>query len=529
MAAVLLAGLLLGCAGAGATDLPQVEAADFEPGEHARDSVYAQTFSYRSVTTDGMTFCVEESLLDQIDVNALFGIVYDDLQTIRGEFGNTEDVQCYILRKTLNQSVCAVPGEIFCTPDDVTGGGYRESLVSAALGATEPWIAYGAYAWLFLEKTDEQTQDELSAYYSDEANLPAFSLFAGYFNSTLAGRQSVRYAKKTAVALASYLIGEYGPEALLTAGTSEEYRQEWLESIGVQAAYAAPCDIMWLDGAQYASADLFPWDITKDAHDFSFSFPEGVDSPLKVMRFLADYNACMEDLLADIRTDAPESYDAVMANWDKALQIQIVDLSSVSFAPDGYVYCDSLASAVRGTLENVLASESSEKLWLTEGLAFALPAAAGLKTGEWYASFLLDAGEQAGDIGAYPADIQDYYLARAPYPEDADAFSDALFLEAAAATALLHTEYDLSAFAMGSWSVAAYRHGEKNADAYPGQGNRLTCLQAYELARYLVDTFGLDTVLGYLYGDGSFDDAFHESFTQSYGDMLETLRLEAVK
>ena len=524
MAAVLLAGLLTGCAGTGENDSLRFETDDFVSGEHARDSVYAQTFSYRFVTADGITFCVEDSLMDQIDASALFETVDGDLRTICDGFGDTQDVQCYILRETLSQSVCAVPGEIFCTPDDVTSGGYREGLVSASLGVTEPWIAYGAYAWLFLEKTDEETRSDLAAYYSDETNLPALSLFAGYFNTTLAGRQSMRYAKKTAAALAGYLIETYGTDALLSAGTSEEYRQEWLSSIGADSVYAAPCDIAWLDGALYALSDELPWEITKDAHVFSFRFPQDIDSPLKVMQFLADYNACVETLLDYVRSDAPDAYDTVLASWDEPLQIQVADTSNLYFAPDGHVYCDSLATALRGTLENVFKADALEKLWLTEGLAFALPVISELQTGEWYASFTTDAGELDGDIGAYLADVQAYYLARAAYPEDADAFSDGLFFEAMSAIALLHGEYDLSSFAMGSLSVAAYRHGEKNADAYPGQGNRLTCLQAYQLTRYLVDTFGLETVLGYLYGDESYDDAFSESFTQSYGNMIEALR-----
>lgn len=524
MAAILLAGLLLGCANISADEPMQLDIADFQTGEHERDTVYAQTFTYRFVAVDGMTFCIEESLVGQVDASALFEIVYGDLKTIREGFERVESVQCYIVRKTLNQSVCATSGEIFCTPDDVTDGVYREGLVSATLDITEPWIAYGTYAWLFLEKTDDETMDDLAAYYTKEENLPALSLFAGYFNFTLAGRQSVRYAKQTAAAFASYLIEQYGTDALLSAGVSEEYRQAWLESIGVQNAYSAPCDISYLDGAQYSSTGRFPLVAIKDAHVFSFAFPQGIDSPLLVMQFLADYNAHIEQILSRIQADAPITYETVLANWNESLQIQITDLSNIYFAPDGYVYCDSSALAVRGTLENILKSELPEKLWLSQGLVFALPVITELKTGEWYPSFITDASALDDDIGTYLAAVQEYYLAHAAYPESEETFSDAAFFEAIAAVALLHPEYDLSTFAMGSWSVAAYRHGENAIDLYPGKGNQLTCLQAYQLTCYLIDEFGMETVLGYLYGEGSYEDAFQESFVQSYGKMLEALQ-----
>ncbi len=114
--------------------------------------------------------------------------------------------------------------------------------------------------------------------------------------------------------------------------------------------------------------------------------------------------------------------------------------------------------------------------------------------------------------------MQEYYLSKSDYPETLNDIDNGLVYEAMAVVALSNPLLDIEYPRMATWSIAAYTNQENKYLAYPG--NSLTYPEAYLFTKYLVDTFGLESMLDYCsYSSATaFEDTFGLSYFDAYAD-----------
>jgi hypothetical protein len=103
--------------------------------------------------------------------------------------------------------------------------------------------------------------------------------------------------------------------------------------------------------------------------------------------------------------------------------------------------------------------------------------------------------------------IREYYLKKAPYPDNPNETDPALFMEAAAVSTLLNPNIRTDSPLL-SWTVL---------------GNELTYPEAYLFVSYLIERYSLDTILDYCHEGADFDAVFGNSYENIKNEWISSL------
>lgn len=87
---------------------------------------------------------IQDQLFDPETGTALYERVAEDYETLSALFGSDRTLQIYVIPETTTGAILTENETIYCTPEDITEGAYRATLVRAHTDLTEPWKLAGA-------------------------------------------------------------------------------------------------------------------------------------------------------------------------------------------------------------------------------------------------------------------------------------------------------------------------------------------------------------------------------------------------
>lgn len=485
MGGLLLIGLISGCSPG---------KIKFQEGQHLADETYPETFATYFYINPQFELHIQNDLYDEETARALFDVIQADIEALSSTFSADGTPSIYLVPQTPTGKIIAGDGAIYCTPDDVTDGAFRTELIKAYLDLTEPWKIRGAYGVVF---SDEVDKEALVTYYSDESNLTTISLFAAYFIDDLSFSIPRTINQDTATAFTDFLLSEFGVEAFLGCTSEDEYRQAWLDDLGVSVEYQPAYPLGFLDGAVYSSSEAYPLTITTE--DRVYVFSEGfAETAEDMMYLLAFYHEGMEIVMDYISENAPEHAPQIISSWE--------DLQEIYFQSDIFgSYIDqsgkslhignaSLKFLFNTTFNYLIPTDGREmEIWKAFGIADYLFSMTEQPDVAFYYYFLSEPDESWEDDGIYLELVQAYYLSHEDYPSSLKEFNFGRFYEGMAVIALNYPDLKLFSNNLAKHSIAWFSGSE--AKYKPYTGNTLTYPEAYLFTKYLVDTYGLDNVL----------------------------------
>ncbi len=377
---------------------------------------------------------------------------------------------------------------------------------------------------------DEIDIDALQEYYSDEANFRTLSLFPSYFFGVYTDHNTLETARDTASSLVKFIAAKEGPDALYQTISQTDYSQTWLESIGVNGTYQPVDDLGFLDEMDFSSSEDYTMVFTSANRTFSFS-DNFADSPTPMMYLLSNFNTGMKNVMAYIEDAAPGYYAQVEPIWEAPIYFYFDGNLGRSYSEPSkaslYFPNYSLSNLIYETTLYLFPQPKGEtQVWKSVGLAEYMFTMANVPDLGFYNYFSLSADDLTGDDALFLTAMQEYYLSKSDYPETLNDIDNGLVYEAMAVVALSNPLLDIEYPRMATWSIAAYTNQENKYLAYPG--NSLTYPEAYLFTKYLVDTFGLESMLDYCsYSSATaFEDTFGLSYFDAYADFRAAFSID---
>lgn len=421
-------------------------------------------------------------------------------------------------------------GLVICNSDALENDGYLPALAGAYLNTTEIWKQVAAAEYFFGDR-EHNDLPALRQYYGDAGNHLTLSLFQGYFCKAFASEETIDLAKKTAVSLGKYIIDNYSADALVRASLTE-YRGEWMAKNGIESAFALPYDLSWLDGSTYSVKLLqYPLVIETENKVFyldSFSAEResaSFDTPEAVLRHLSMGNEGVEGILQYLRSNVgdEELLEEMITNLEGKTEYYISsrEIGTEADVDGRKIYLRDPSEYVHETMHILTLHENRvEGAWLAEGVAeFFAREVCDIPGDIDYRMY--DAFTQAlvfGSLGSFVRDVKEKFQQLGGVFDDFDSFEFYLLEQAIAYTTLSAPEYKSSiSFPYATTSVGDMRYLTSS-----DPGNRLTYPECYLFVKYLIGTYGMDSVLTCCL-DYEFDLIFHQTYEAVYSDFIKTL------
>ena len=420
--------------------------------------------------------------------------------------------EIFVVHRTISGAVETIGNRVYCTRDDIGTGTYRRALISAALGIQEPWILWGAAAYVFGGAWDE---DALRKYFISVEDPDMLSLFAAYFCGVF--WDQTQLAQDAAIGLCSYVIDQYGIDALLQSG--QGYMQEWLLSLGINCIYEDPYTGLFA-GYRYTHTDDYPFVAVSARGDvYSFTQVEGnVETAGQIKESLAESALGTKAILAYIKENAPEYYDAVAENYARPIYYIYESPYNASTARgDRQVLLLSSESLLHETVHILIPVNSgSWERWQYEAVATYLPAVA-YPTPERQRRFFnalnADAGGDSADDRVLRL-AQRLYRRAAAMPDDWQDMDMLLAIKSFAGATLLLPELTTSSVLISS-TIGEIRFTKSRTAT---GGDELTYYQAVAFADYLIRHYGFSSMMRLCMDAGS---SFQDVFGQDYAAMKQ--------
>lgn len=521
--------LLTGCTAGGAPQTPPAVTGSAAPtadssapvfkggGTHSRMEGYDQVFTYLSASNDVFTLNIQTKLFDEAQAALLWQTVADDLETVAHMLPVAQTApELYIVQAPLH-GVERIGEYVYCTAEDVESGAYREALVCAMLDY-EPndwWKTNALTAYTFGRTADEAA---LRAYYEQSEDMDILSLFPAYFVEEFASEDELNLARKTALSLTTYIIGQHGAEAFLEE-SGKDYRQEWLTSLDVERTYADPYEESF-EGYSYTSSADYPLIVTTERQDvfYMLPLPDDVDTPKAIRDFLYLGKKGMAAIFEGIKENAPDYYQILLDNYNRPIRYYFKlgqGVSSAHFQADKVeLTVGNIEVFLHETIHVIIPPllPNGIGLWRYEGIADYLPymfAKAELyREGDLlyainFARVFGESGEYNAFYTEFFAKIGEAYLRHADRPAAPEALDLKLYFECWYEAALLDPQFN-------------------SALAYIPKSD-LTFSEANLLTEYLIDKYSLSEYLRYCFAGGeiTFEDMFGMTFEQALAKSVE--------
>ena len=203
VAAMLLCCISLLLAGCGQTDepaidLPEPAFAEGTPHESNRE-IFRDWFQTMSSTSGACTVSVRDTIYNEEQAAEWWYAIQSDLAVLYQTLGMEEDAYTpftiYIVDKTLRGPE-TWKNQLYCTPEDILSGGYRQELAGTVLSAGERWKRLGLASIAFdREKADVK---QLKAYLADAEDVDLLGLYVPYFSDAFASEEELSMAQTAA-------------------------------------------------------------------------------------------------------------------------------------------------------------------------------------------------------------------------------------------------------------------------------------------------------------------------------------------
>lgn len=490
----------------------------FSPGEtHTSTLDFRQYFETISATQGACTMSIRQDIYQEDQAQKLWKIVQYDLQALSSlvemEAEQFEPFTIFVVQETF-LGVERYDDRLYCTAGDIESGAYRQALTGVALGIEEYWKTLGLQNCLLDTPVDIA---QLKAAYEQASDLDRLSMFISYFTEPFASAEESALAQQTATAITRYILEHYGIDALV--GKDDiAYKQEWLQSIGVDRIYSDPYAQV-LQDYRFTKANGYALvAITSLNHRFYLQPVEDMQTARDVRIFLYEAAAYSQSLLDLFQEEAPDYYKIVKSRWEGQLNIFCNTGGGSYVQPTArkvklqlsYAYMHELTHILHPTPKNIrYATEILPYEGLCEYVSSLFPFYS--NTRMCYEDVLCKyqhTGDAAGegkssnaDNRKYWARVTEIYLANAEMPASIEEMDMALFIHAQVLAPMRYAEELKNSI----WSSPLLR---LDSDGF-------TSFQAGSFTGYLIRQSSLNTYLDYCAGVKTFEQAFGLSFEKA--------------
>lgn len=488
-----------------------------------------------SLKRDNIELYVENTICDsQEETEKIFSTLERDYNELKKRFNLSTKIKVYVISDdyTLGDAHGAyIDGKVLCNLDIIENREYQTYFTGAYLGVTESWKQYGAREYVFGEI--ENNADGLISYFNNADNLLILSLFEAYFNDNFSDEETIKIGKETAKMFANWLIETHGQKAFIESGL-EDYRQEWLTSIGIDGSFDLPYDVSWLDNAEYSQKLLqYPLVIKTENRIYyldSFSAKResaAFGTPEAVLKHLSIGYSEIKGILEYVKnsTDNSEAYQFMQNKFDGNIEYYISDreIGTEANVDESKIYLLDPSEYVHETVHILTLQENIRSgAYLAEGVA------------EYFSREICDEPSDidyrmyrsftdetvSGILSSFVEDVKTRYISIGGDFTSFENFEFHLLEKAIGYVTLNNPNYKKDIrFPYATTSIENMR---SPAMAY--EGNDLTYPEAYLFIGYLIDEYGLEKVLNccidYDFND-SFGVNFFDAFEQFYQKVIE--------
>jgi len=378
-----------------------------------------------------------------------------------------------------------------------------EDPFAAVRESNEIWLSYGLAAY----EADKKPEN-LFALFEDMTSMSYLTLYNHWFT----------YDKETVIpvaeALFRFICDEYGVDALLDTGKRIEYKTAYLQSLGVEYEYIQTPEIEnFFLSMELSSDETYEYIMTFD--NVTYYFKDFSEGPPALYNQLLYYNTnALWDMIEYLKDNNLDARLNTERHFDYYMTFDVTEPSLTDYNT-GNMYINDGASTLHEAV-HAMGVYTLNNIWLSEGICNYFSkilcfddrvTSSTMQIPLMVAAGRYDAREAEGDIVAICAKkVYDRFMAKGGRLESADSFDMRLYNDVLAAI-------DFEGEYSQSLAAAANSLSEKK---YTGVGGELTYNHATSLVAYLVDTYGIDTVM----------DAYHTQniegkFGKDYADLKE--------
>lgn len=395
------------------------------------------------------------------------------------------------------------------TPPESTGDTTGADGFEAVRASGELWLSYGLSAY-----ESGTGAEDLKAFFSDSANLVYLTLFNDMF--TFDRENSIPVAE----ALFRFIFDTYGAEALTDKESRIEYKNAYLQSLGIEPLYVQSPEVeSLLSSMGFSSNEAYPYIITFDNITYHFeNFNEG--GPSQYHAFLYYNTTGLKGLAEYLKNNDLDNG----LNTDREFHYYVTfdDVGySVTYYNSGEMYINDFSSALHEAV-HAMGITQDENIWLSEGLCDYFGKVLGfnaqITAGNMQFLMMAQAGyfderADAGDPEAiFYKTLAERYIVAGGELNSIDTFDMRLYTDL---YAKLELEMELHTTLSDTYMLI-------NQKEYQFIGGELTYTQAASFVAYLVEQFGIEKTLNACLTE-NIEGAFGMSYDNLKSDWMKYL------
>ena len=350
----------------------------------------------------------------------------------------------------------------------------------------ERWLAYGLSAY-----ESGKTPADLKDFFADPENLSYLTLFDDMFALKAEAEKSIPVAE----ALFRFICEEYGKEALTDAEKRIEYKNAYLQSLGLAPTYLQPAEVeRFLSSMEVSTAENenYKYAIAFDGVTYHFkNFQSG--SPRAYHAFLYYNTTGLEKLLQYLKDNRLDDGLDTARTFDYYLAFDELTYSVTKFA-SGNMYLNTTGAALHEAL-HAMGITQKDHIWLSEGICSYIGEALGFNdqlaaadlqilamAGQGYFDERAEAGDE---VAILYKTAHDRYTAAGGKLDSLEAFDLQLFID-------VSVKIELE---KGKYATLGEMYEVANGKECTAVGSELSYEQAKSMIAYLVDSSGIDRVM----------------------------------
>lgn len=346
----------------------------------------------------------------------------------------------------------------------------------------EEWISYGLSAY----ESGKQVED-LKDFFSDRTNMTYLTLYDHMF--TFDKEKSIPVAE----ALFSFIINEYGIDALLDVNKRCAYKTDYLKSLGLDMEYVQPQDIeSFFTTMDFTSNATYKYIISFDNVTYYFK-DFGTGSPTQYHGFLYYSTTGLFEMIKYMEDNNFNNFFDTKRKFDYYMTFDGSGYSKTVYS-NGNMYINDSYSTLHEAV-HAMGIIKNDNIWLSEGICNYFGKALGFNE-QIAASYIqiltmakngyFDERANAGDKSAILyKKVYETYTNRGGKIDSVDVFDLSLYTDI---TAEIELETGLYATLGEAYKIV-------NKKDCKEIGDELSYEQATSLVLYLADTYGIEKVL----------------------------------
>lgn len=500
----------------------------FKESNHPRTDSYNATFNTMCKSEGNLTVHIAENIYEEDKAEEIFQKIKKDYDKIIKDTKQKENqVNVYLVSETISGKVYNTENEIYCTIPDLEKEDYQICLTKETLNLKDMWQCIGLSNIIFGNKNQNLNEDKLKEYYGNLKNINTLSMFPAYYIDDFTDEDTVKIATATAYYLTKYIIDSEGIEKYLTNGNEIGYRNQWLKSLGVKEE--CPWneeEIDILSNIDFKMSEKYPLILNVDNWNYNFQVTDWLQNADDMLAFWIKTLKGYSELLGKFEEDNLLDTEQFGKALETEKQIYLLEIEDGINVTDENVIELRTENNIWHEMVHVFISPSSieNKRWLAEGIAEYY----GLQIQNKYGQSINKKGVfnyLTYDVKETDTDSEsifekktiDYYLKFSDLPSNEDNINEELLYEAWGITAVRNPELN-SGVPVIETSIANTSSTQSKLENEGG--NSLSYPEAYVFVKYLIENYGIDTVVSAISEYENIEKYFEKDYEELYSDFL---------